>query len=185
MNMVIRTMRVTRQRVPTAIAMPPMNLPVYVSLALLLAVVMAIVVMSWVIPVRQDIEPTTPFSDYATIWPGQPRSAVVAMGISCNPYNSTGRSDYCTHAPAASPFSLIGVTVLDGVVSRVDFAVREGALTVGELALLWGRPHIRLYRQSATLEWHDIGASATGWAENARFSYFMPVSSISFTELSS
>ncbi len=180
MNTVIRSERIARQRVPLTGFIPSIRLPAYMSLMLLVSAVIAVVVVGWTIPVRQAEQPPNAFIDYTAVLPGQPRSAVVGMGFSCNSGNSSGTSDYCTRATADGPFSLVAVTLSDGIVSRTSFSVHKGTLTIGDLALMWGRPHIRLYRQSTVFEWPSLGVSAEGWVEGRRFSYAIPVLRIAF-----
>lgn len=180
MNMVLHTERATRQRLPLTGLIPSVRLPVYVNLMLLVSAVIAVVVVGWTIPVRQPEQPSNAFIDYAVILPGQPLSAVLGMGFSCNSTNSSGSSEYCTRSPADGPFRLIAVTLSEGMVSRVTFTIREAALVTGDLALLWGRPNIRFYDKSLNMEWPSVGVSAEGWAENRRFSYALPVLRLSF-----
>jgi hypothetical protein len=176
MNMVNRTARITRRHVPLAGLTTSVRLPVYMGLSLPVAAVIAVVVVGWTIALRHSLQPSSPFSDYAEILPGRPGSGLSTLRFSCTPdYSDYTHVQYCTRAPATGPFYLVAVTVPDGVVSRVNFAVRPGALTIGDLVLLWGRPSIRLYRKSAVFGWPRLGVYASGWAESQRFSYTVPV----------
>jgi hypothetical protein len=139
------------------------------------------ITLNWTISSRQNVPSPNPFADYEGILPGQPRSALGAMRFSCNINDVSDQSEYCTRAPADGPFSLIGVTVSNGVINRVEFSLRASALTVGNMALLWGRPTIYFYQKSVNLEWPSLGVSASAWAESRRFSYFIPVIRLSFT----
>jgi hypothetical protein len=159
-------------------------LPIYVRVMLLLTAVIAVLVVGWTIPLSQGTQPSNPFSDYIAILPGQTWNSVVAQPFSCYADNSVDNTAYCTRSPASGPFSLIAVIVSDGVVSRIDLAVREGTLTVGDLALLWGRPNARLYRQSVNLDWPSVGVTASSWAESRRFGYFIPIIRLSFAQSS-
>jgi hypothetical protein len=141
---------------------------------------MVVGVVGWVIPIRQIYQPSNAFADYAAILPGQPHSAVVGMNFSCNSSNRSGTSDYCTRAPADGPFSLVSVTLSNGIISRVSFTVRDNRVAIGDLALLWGRPSIRLYGKSAVFEWSNPGVYANGWVESKPFSYAIPVLRLSF-----
>jgi hypothetical protein len=102
------------------------------------------------------------------------------MGFSCNPDNRSGTSEFCTRAPANGAFSLVAVTHSEGIISRVSFTVREDRLAIGDLALLWGRPEIRVYGHSVSVVWPSRGVSAEGWAKSRRFSYAIPVLRIAF-----
>jgi hypothetical protein len=180
MNLVIGRPVVTRQQTQLTLALPAVRLPIYVRLMLMVMTSVVALTVGWLILVRQDVPSANPFASYEPILPGQPRDAVIAMRFSCNPDTSSGKSQYCTRAPGDGPFSLIAVTLSDGVVSQVGFTVRQGALAVSDLAFLWERPLVSLYRQSAIFEWPDMGVDATGWAESNRFSYFVPVLHMAF-----
>ncbi len=174
------------------IAVPTVNPPSYVRLMLIAAVAMAAVVTMWTLLFHQEVPPVNPFAETLEGVLGQPRQAIAAQSFSCSPssggypqsspeHTVAEQSGYCSRAPVAGPFSLIGAALSRGVVRQVEFSMRAGALTVGDLALLWGRPNVRIYRQSVNLEWPRIGISANGWAESWRFSYSIPVQRISFS----
>lgn len=173
----------TRQQLRLATTIPPVRLPFYLRVILLTTSVVAVVVVSWTLLVKITARPQAPFSAYTDVFPGQPHSAVLARGISCDPDPDLTLTQYCTHAPSTGPFSLIAMTISDGVIRRVNFTVRENTLRVGDLPLAWGQPNIRLYGHSVTLDWPSIGATANAWAQRGRFSYFMPVQRISLAHL--
>ena len=151
--------------------------PVYLWLALVLSA--AIVGEGTVAMLTQENTLANPFSNYDSILPGQPRSAVIAAQFSCQ---SSKQSEYCTRAPAEGPFSLVSVILREGVVRRNTFVVRTSGLVVGDLALLWGRPHIRRYGHSFNFEWQNA-VTAMGGAKNGRFSYHLPVWVISLGDI--
>jgi hypothetical protein len=163
----------------------PIRLPAYLYLALALLAVTAVVVMGWVVLVRQDVQLSNPFSNYAEIFPGQGRNALISLDFSCNAYpyyslDSTWKDyEYCTGTLEKGTFWLISATLKNGRVQRTDFVVRKGALTLGDLMFLWGRPQVRLYRKSAHFEWPSLGISASGSVESRQFSYFIPVTRVS------
>lgn len=177
MNMVSQTTRIARTQ--WSIAVPAVDLPIYLRLMLLVTTFMAAALLSWTIPLRQDLQPSYPFSNYVDIFPGKPQSGMEALRFSCEQSNTWGEREYCTRVPADGPFSLIAINISNGIVQRVNFAVLSNTLMIGDLTLLWGRPRIRLYRQSAIFEWSSIGARAIGWAESAHFSNFIPILNIS------
>lgn len=178
MNITTQTGNLTQERPRRHVRIPTARLPIYVRLMLLTSALMTVGVIGWTIVLRQDVEFSNPFAEYAEILPGQPRSAVIALQFSCN---DTYVPVYCTHAPATGDFSLVTATLSGDVVKRVDFMVRNGALVVGELPLAWGRPHVQVYGQSVNLEWPDIGMRAGGHAQNRRFSYFVPLFRLSIS----
>jgi hypothetical protein len=57
----------------------------------------------------------------------------------------------------------------------VPFTVRENALTVGDLALSWGRPNmIAPANQQVTLYWPAIRVTAIATTNHGYFSYRLP-----------
>lgn len=181
MNTVNQTGGLSRQRAPRQIAIATVKLPIYARPMFLLLVLINLLVVGWTILLRQDVQLTNPFSEYADILPGQPKSAVLALQFSCKTMNDTYEPMYCTRAPVAGDFSLVTATLSNDVVRRVDFIVRKGALVVGELSLAWGRPQVSVYGQSVNLEWWDLGVAAGGHAQNRRFGYFVPLFRLSIT----
>jgi len=179
MNTVFRSWAAVQRRSSLGSTLPLASLPVYVKLPLLLSSVLAAALILWTILIHQT-DSANPFAAYETVLPRQSSDEVIALKLSCNPNNRSDDSQYCTHAPANGPFSLVTATLSNGVVSRTHFTVHLDALALGDLALWWGRPHIRLYRQSAVFEWPSLGISAEGWAKSGRFSYAIPVWRISF-----
>jgi len=186
MNMSIHSTNVAPQRTQASNAVSPPKLPIYLRLIMIVLTIVVVLTAGWTTLVRQVVAPTNPFFEFAEILPGQPQRSVRAQGFSCSMHTYPVLPNaYCTRAPAAGPFSLIGVIVTDGIVSRVNYSVSPGVLTIGDLALLWGRPNVRMYRQSVNLDWPGMGITASAWAENSRFSNFIPVLSISFGTLTS
>lgn len=177
MNIV--SQRTTTARAQRGIAVPAVRPPLYVRVMLPITLAMAVLVGVWTLLVRPGVQPQDAFSDFVEILPGQAWNENVAKQFSCEPDKSAVQG-YCFRLPAAGPFLLVAVSLSDGVVSQTDFSVHEGALTVGDLALLWGRPNVRLYRQSVNLDWPSVGVTANGWAESWQFSYSIPVQRISF-----
>lgn len=163
----------------------PIRLPLYLHLALAFLALTTLVAAGWAALVRQNIEPANPFSIYTEILPGQERDALIQQAFVCStdPYYRLDYglkdNEYCARPLPEGSFWLITSTVRDGVIRRTDFLARNGALTLGDLMFLWGRPRVRLYRQSARFEWPSLGISASGWAESWQFSYHMQVTRIS------
>jgi hypothetical protein len=110
---------------------------------------------------------------------------VLACDFACTPDLDQSQTQYCTYAPAAGTFSLITITVSDGVIGRINFVVRGNTLLVGDLPLVWGRPLVQVYGSSVDLDWPGSGMSADAWARSRRFSYFAPVQRISLARLRS
>jgi hypothetical protein len=57
----------------------------------------------------------------------------------------------------------------------IYFIVRGHALTVGDLALLWGRPTIARRANRRFLRWRDQHMSTSLQADNRQFNYWLPV----------
>jgi hypothetical protein len=178
MNSVSRITNIVRTQ--RTIALPQVRLPFYAYLPILVFLFLAGLLIGWTSSLRQAGPPSDTFSAYMLPLPGQPHSALVALRFSCDPNNRAGQNEYCTRAPATGPFFHVAAYVSGDVISRVDLMVHQGALTVGDLALLWGRPTVHLYRKSINLDWPAQGISANGWTESGRFSYSILIHRISF-----
>jgi hypothetical protein len=178
MNSVTRATITIPRRAPARATMQVRALPFIMEWPmnwLILIPILGVVIISMTMIARLTKPESDPFSNYREVFPGQPRSVVIAQGFSCDSSNKTGSIEWCTSGPSDSPFYLVSVSLKDGIVTRIDFATRENALVVGELPVSWGRPEIQLYGESAILKWPDVGVSANGWTESGQFSYFMPV----------
>lgn len=184
MNTITRSGVAARQR-SSAISvypLPVIRLPVYLHVALLMLTPLVVVLTGWVVLIRRESPPANPFSAYAEIFPRRPSNSLIKQEFSCvstRPDTNPIDTQYCTHESESGLFWLITSTIKEGVIRRTDFKVREGALTLGDVMFLWGRPQVRRYQQSVLLEWPNLGISGTGWAENRQFSYYMPVTRIS------
>jgi hypothetical protein len=131
------------------------------------------------------LQKTHPFADYLTIFPGQPLRAVQALGFACvdtTEYNDPSSRQYCSRVMKGAAFPYIGLFLIFRMVSEVEFVVQSKGLTVGDLAVRWGRPHIRLYGQVAHLDWPEAGIRASAEPGGGHFDYFMPVLRVSFKE---
>jgi len=133
--------------------------------------------------------PTNPFSDYADILPGQPRSALILHGFACAESGAVtpsrpSISQYCVLLPKTGAFDHIGAIVSSSVIMQVYFSVRDDASVVGDLAKMWGRPEIGAsYREWVTLYWPGSGFPVRAQAEPGRFSYFLPLRRVIFGAL--
>lgn len=130
--------------------------------------------------------PPDPFSAYADVFPGQPRSAATAFGFSCpasyfNPDTARFPVETCVFWPATGPFSQIRVTIWDGIIRRLDFAVRENSLTLGDSLFLWGTPEVLRNGDWVHIRWPDHPIIALVWLHRGHFTYFQTLSTISFT----
>jgi len=150
--------------------------PTYIRLMLLITGIVCIGSVGFTALMRLNTPIPNPFIPYADIFPGQSHRTVLLHGFSCQ-----FSPQYCTSAPANSPFALISVTLASGVVKHLDFAMRPNTLTMGDLPVEWGKPQIQIFQESVLLNWNSLGISANAWTVSRHFSYFMALTRISFS----
>jgi hypothetical protein len=125
-----------------------------------------------------DQPAANPFVQYAAVMPGQPKTTLPDDRFRC-----TGIPYYllCVERPTSGPFSRINAIVNGNTIENVHFTVREHALTVGDLILLWGRPdHVQYGRNPTILFWEQVPASAIILREmNNPLAYFQSLHSVS------
>jgi hypothetical protein len=135
---------------------------------------------------RNDQLPLDPFAPYRHFLPGQ--SAAQVSDVACDQDVASNQDSssvwfYCFVAPQAGPFSQIGVVINDHEIRQTRFITR-GNLTIGDLARLWGNPVVARssYREWITLYWPANRISARVQSASGRFSYFLPVAHVVFSE---
>ena len=160
---------------------PAIQLSLYSRLILLLLSGMVIVCVAWIALVRQDVYPPNPFLAYSALFPGQKWNPKAAQGFICPQIDVVAGSNYCTFSPTNGPFWLVDLVTHEGVVTSVTFGVRDGAIRVGDLAVLWGKPTIQLFQRSGLFKWPTIRASADGISGSWGFSYHFPLAHITFS----
>jgi hypothetical protein len=147
-------------------------------------VVMTIVSLSEVVvmAVQHSEPPFDPFAPYADILPEQPKEGLSQQGFTCQFNIAPSFEESCTLPPGTGIFSEIQVTIASqsGQVSRVVFRPREGALTVGDLVLLWGDPEIAIYSRTANFRWTNVHVVAIPETYDGDFSYWLPVIYVAF-----
>jgi len=125
-----------------------------------------------------------PFLAYASLFPDQPWTSALAREFLCYDTVMPSPADVteeCVFRPQTGSLSQVNITVWDGIIIRLRFAVRENSLRVGDLAMLWGTPDLQSYAQGASLyQWHDHSMVALTSSNGGRFTYFLPVSYIHF-----
>jgi hypothetical protein len=179
MSVIARTRATVWQRQLLKFILPAVKLPLFVKLAILGFALTGVIFVGLVMPLGLNAQLSNFFTDYTEIFPGQSRSAVMALNFSCDSNNRSGNYQYCTRAPANGPFSLVTVILSDGIITQADF-VMEDRVEVGELVVLWGRPVVHFYGESVSFEWTNTGVVASGRTANGKFSYFLPVHHVSF-----
>ncbi|PJF39276.1 MAG: hypothetical protein CUN54_09065 [Phototrophicales bacterium] len=170
-----------------SIYIPNIKLPFYVQFMLLMTTIMAIVVIGLALSVKHVAQPQNPFLPHTEISPGQSSDALQKYGAFCAP--EIGHSavndrllQECNIRPATGLFSRITVRGTDGVIMQNIFWIRENALVVGDLILLWGQPNIRWNGHYANLSWPRSRISAHVGTEGGYFNYFTPVQHVAFAE---
>jgi hypothetical protein len=82
-------------------------------------------------------------------------------------------TQYCTFTPFDGPFSLISMTSTNGIIKRINFTMRSSnRYTVGDIALIWGRPEIRNSPYAIVYYWPSTGVGAAGEKGGISSNYF-------------
>lgn len=177
MDNVTPTTRVSHYPIaPKVSPLPPVKLPIYLRLTTGLCAVMSIGVVVWMMLVASKAQP---FVGKEIFSPAFESTLEAMRECKCGSYSASNDNDYDTYSLATGPFSQIAVTSRNGQIGRVDFMIRGGTLTIGDLSLLWGKPIVRLAGHSALFDWPESGVSANGYTENGLFSYYIPLWHIS------
>ncbi len=178
--------RHSRQAPSIAIHLRP---PAYIRFMRNVCLACLVMVTGVMLLARFAQPPSNPFYDYASILPGQPRSALIQRGFSCaegevanNRPSPSTIGQYCVLPLNKGIFDRIGAVLSHDVVKQVFFIARKDALTVGDLALLWGRPlTISGVGEQITLDWPPSDWSILAITNGTRFSYLMPVHRVTFS----
>jgi hypothetical protein len=126
-----------------------------------------------------------PFAVYAAIFPGQraDSQSMHQSGFLCQIDTFPAPADVaerCVYAPMTGTLSAINVVLWDGIVERLDFTLRQGAFSIGDLTLLWGSPQLQTTGQWVSLNWPERHINGSSWSEGGHFSYFQSVRQLSF-----
>src|SRR5215468_6724388 len=119
------------------LSLPAIRLTLCLRLELLILIVVSAICTCWVALAQQQKPRINPLSDYSSILPGQSLKHVIAQGFHCSSNDLAPEWNYCISSPADGPFWYIHLVTTKGVVTSVSFCVREGAIMVGDLTLLW------------------------------------------------
>src|SRR5689334_9686401 len=99
MNVVIHTKLDARGRLSLlpALHFPQAKLPTYLYVEVLALIIGTLVLVNWTLLVRQDIQPSNPFSAYTDTLtkPTEPAHSAVANGFNCSDVKLDDRQ-YCT-----------------------------------------------------------------------------------------
>jgi hypothetical protein len=141
-----------------------------------------IVNVSVILLARLTEWPPDSFAQYTDLL-GQSKSAALSRGFTCGMGTFPILPDeYCTQNPATGPFSLVGLVITRGAVSRIDFMIRKNTFKVGDAMLLWGRPDVLRQESNVDLLWVSRGISALTFSVNGSLSYFRPLQYVSVAD---
>jgi hypothetical protein len=98
--------------------------------------------------------------------------------FSCQFVLSEGQQS-CSFRPDDGVFSTIYITIAQGVPLHLTFELETGAMQVGDLVLLWGKPDMI---SSYYICWHERnGVTPSALVQSPdRLDYFAPVQVVSF-----
>ena len=167
---------------------PYFRLPPLLSISMLLVIgfLLTVITLRTVANQLSDRSLSEPFAPYADIFPGQHVDArqLETQGFSCRPDSRPAPSDTseeCLQRLQTGPLTYVSVTLWDGIVQQLNFAVRENALAIGDLILLWGTPENAIRGKWMTSSWRTPDTIIRiGWALRVRFSQFQTIKVISF-----
>lgn len=172
---------------PPRLRPSPLLLIVFILLIGFAAVTMAVRLVA-----QYSIAPANPFPAYADVFPGQPVSAVKARPFSCwsdykyyhNPTEGDDpTAESCIFTPASGIFSSVQVIISEGIIRQSIFLMRDSTLQVGDLALFLEMPAIRDFYHVVYFASSKGFVSVKTIDPAKRFSFFLPVWSISFTDM--
>jgi hypothetical protein len=175
---------VGQYRKQSAISVISIRLPWFAWITLSLLTSITIIVMGVIVATRREV--SNPFSDFGELFGDEARQAAVARGFTCQDRELNSRlqtlSGYCAQRDADTMFSGIYMWMSGNVADEISFSLRENALTLGDLMLLWGEPEIQLSCTVVAITWpaHRIHGFAAP-PPNGQIGYFLPIRSVSFT----
>jgi hypothetical protein len=146
-------------------------------IGLMIIVVILVFVFS---ALAQGSPPSDLFLAYADLLTkDQTRSVVDSKNVSCE-FALFEVSRICSFVPDDGIFSDIWVTMVSDAPKGIAFQVIEGAVRVGDLAALWGKPDSI---SSYYLRWDEPNGETIGAlvASADRLDYFAPVQIVTFT----
>ena len=143
--------------------------------------------------------PLNPFSTYADIFPGQPASAIETRAFSCQSnydYYAAPTEETCIFIPTEGFFSSVEALISEGKIHDLTFISRDNTLQFGTLERFLDTPAIHIYAREIyfTLPYriyrtaYSVLSTSLVTAETVShgepFSPFVPVWSVTFTQLS-
>jgi hypothetical protein len=163
-----------------------MRLPLYLRfMGSLLAGIIVICASAITLPRLAQPSPN-PFAAYVHLsaryspelefWSSYETLTLAGLELACT---TSPIEKYCVYQTEFGPFAIIQFNDLnDEGESGISFIAGDHALSIGDAALLWGRPIIVRQEKSLLLDWPSQRMSAVIHSDNGRFNYFLPVSSL-------
>ena len=160
-----------------------LQLPLYLHCLLILLLSIMVILLGTITFTRLLPPPLNPFAAYtdlmadgsttAEFWSSYEKPSRAAFDLACT---TSLTQKICLYEAESGPFAFIKFIDLkyEGE-SDIYFAVRHNALTVGNVARLWGRPTITRHENSLVLHWPDQHMSTLVHSNNGQFSYHLPV----------
>jgi hypothetical protein len=163
----------------------PFSIFVSSTFRLFVSLFVGVAAMTFLIRVSIPVQKLDPFAAYADIFPGHLGDIRVleTKGYSCRDVLPPARGDVnqtCLSNGKTEQVSTITVAISDGTVTRLDFRLRDGALTLGDLVLEWGAPEIQMSAIGVRLLWRAKHISALGNTNGSGFTYFESALWLSF-----
>jgi hypothetical protein len=147
------------------------RLPLYVRLILFVVVGITSLTSVVVLLARQNQPPSDFWTAYVSLFSGK-------SSIERCPQNllSPGVERLCHYQNQSEVRPMIEVFLCErDTCSRVDLFE---SVSIGRLALYWGKPEVHSRSQTVYLTWPRLGVWAVAQTASGKFSYFLPVSVI-------
>jgi hypothetical protein len=170
---------------------PRLKLSPLLLILVVLLISFAIVNLGMRALAQYTVPPPNPFPAYADIFPGQSAEAIETRAFSCDlNYNYQSPTEdhyptetYCTFVPAAGVFSRVGVVISSGIIRQSIFVMRDNTFRVGDLAIWLEAPVIHFVPKVVYFALPRNLVRVTFFGHAQRFSLFLPVSIIAFTDI--
>jgi hypothetical protein len=143
---------------------------------------------------QYSLPPSNPFPAYADIFPGQPANAILSREFSCwgndfyeysyaVAYGLTQESCIFIFTPAEGIFSHVEAVISGDTIQTLTFLLRDKTLQVGDLEKLLEMPTLHTLHNTAYFFLPEDFVIAKTVDFTGQFSLFLPVWSISFTDM--
>ncbi|MBZ0289555.1 MAG: hypothetical protein K8I30_18175 [Anaerolineae bacterium] len=128
--------------------------------------------------------PANPFLEFASVFPGQPESAVYAYPFSCSRDYTYGTLEKrCAYTLEHSPIASLYLTVTPGTITQTVFFLRDDTFQVGDLSGWLGVTTVQAYPDRVMFFLPDMVAIAKTEKHDTRPSLFLSVWRLSLTAM--